>query len=166
MKNRNGYEVQYSESVPSQVRFWLEDAAKHNRRIRLFYGDTDRPDFERVHGRLPDAGKDWNEENDVTGYVGVSGGTNPIPLLLHNSKSTGGVGILIDCIVRMFVDGYEVYTHPEYHNKMDNAELKPSDMQPEYSTNIEVDGQIYARFRSLTSAKRYLAFMRGERMSK
>ena len=166
MKNRYGHEVEYSPDTSQNVIAHLERAAKYGYRVRVFYGDTDRPDFERVHGRLPDPGKDWNEENDVTGTIGVSGGIKPIPLLIHNRNSHGGGGILTNCIVRMFVNGHEVYRHPNYHNDMDRALVVPSDI-PDYAWAVAIDGtDIHARFKSHTSATRYLAFMQGKRMTK
>lgn len=166
MKNNSGYEVKWSKDTPESVIKWLESAAKYGYRIRLFYGDTERDDFEEVHGHKPDLGKDWGEEYDVTGEVGISTGREPIPLLIHNSRSTGGGGILFDCIVRLFVNGHEVYKHPNYHSRFDSAEVKPSELAPEYSHAVVIEGSEEARFHSEKSAKNWLAFMRGERMSK
>jgi hypothetical protein len=46
-------------------------------------------------------GKDWGEENDCIGYIGRSSGDIKIPILLKNSKSTGGGSILDHCIVKI-----------------------------------------------------------------
>lgn len=166
MKNRYGYEVQYSNEVPQSVVAHLERAAKYNYKIRVFYGDTERIDFERVHGHKADPGKDWNEENDVTGFIGVSGGVKPIILLIPTKQSHGGGSILVDSIVRLFVNGHQVYQHPNYHNKMDNAVIVPSDMSPAYSHNVEINGEVQARFHSEKSAIRWLKFMQGKRIAK
>ena len=120
-------------------------------RLRLFLGDTD-------------TGKPWNEENDVVGYVGRSTGTTKIPLLIANRRSMGGGGILTDCIVRLLVDGVEFYRHPKYTESVFTVE--DSDMQPEYSTNVKIDGELHARFRTPEKAARWIAFMKGERMGK
>ena len=166
----------YDVSTPDIVVAALERCIiKHltgeNIRVRFFYGDTDRPDFEKVHNRLPDPGKDWNEENDMSGYIGKSTGLQPIPLLLANSKSRGGGSILDGCIVRMLIQNplggfYEAYRHPNYHNAMERSSIiVPSDM-PEYEAMITIDGDVPARFKKYTSAVRYVSFMIGKRMTK
>lgn len=40
-------------------------------------------------------GESWNEEFDITGRIGRSTGSIPIPILVHNRNSTGG-GALLD----------------------------------------------------------------------
>ena len=123
----------------------------HNSRVRIWLGDKE-------------TGKDWLEENDVTGTIGRSMGPIRIPLLIANSRSLGGGGILTDCIVRLAVDGREVYRHPKYVEP--KFEITPSDMQPEYEVNVDVDGQTHARFRTRAKAERWVAFMTGKRMAK
>jgi hypothetical protein len=160
----------FGKDTPAKIRQWLETAREQERRVRVFYGDTEREDFEQVHGHKADPGKDWGEENDVIGYIGRSMGEKAIPLLIANSRSSGGGGILDDCIVRMFVKGragwQEVYQHPNYHSEYDNAEVVESALSPEYSHAVKTAGGEVARFHSERSAKNYLAFMRGERFSK
>lgn len=166
-------ETQYHDETPEKVKQWLENLMHTGRRVRLFYGDTDKKDFQRVHGRKPDAGNDWGEEYGVTGIVGRSTGLKPIPILLSNSGSTGGGAIMDDCIVRMFVKGrqgwQEVYHHPNYHSKFENAIVIKSDL-PQYSDMVvsQDNGkiEIQAGFHSSKSAHKWLAFMQGKRMSK
>lgn len=160
----------YEIDTPDSVVFWLENCIKehlrgNNKRVRIFYGDTDYPNFEKIHGRTPNPGHVWQEEYDVSGYIGKSTGEKPIPLMLANSRSSGGGGLLDGCIVRMIVDGYEVYRHPNYQNDMDKAEIVPSDLAG-YSHNVTANGEIHARFHSLKSAQRWLSFMQGNRMTK
>lgn len=163
-------ETCYSKDTPETVRRWLENVMHTDRRVRFFFGDTEREDFERVHGRKPEPGKDWGEENDVIGIVGRSNGLKPIPILLANKRSIGGGGILTDCIVRMFVKGrggwQEVYRHPNYHSDFETAKVHESELSPEYSHAVVVGCKEIARFHSEKSANNYLAFMRGERFSK
>jgi hypothetical protein len=174
MKNYSGYEVVWDEGTPSEVIKWIERAREDNRRVRIFMGDTERADFEKVHGHKPDPGKDWGEEFQVTGTIGISTGWKPCALLIHNSRSMGGGAISTSCIVRMFIQGrggwQEVYKHPNYHSHFDTAEVVVSELAPEYSHAVKVSEGDYlgeiARFHSERAAKNYLAFMRGERMSK
>lgn len=163
----NRSSMYYSPYTDPRVVTAIEDNLHNGRRLRIWYGDTDRPDFEKVHDRRPDPGKDWGEENDVTGTIGRSTGLKPIPLLIHNSRSYGGGAILTDCIVRIMSGSYEIYRHPNFHSDYDSAYVRPSELAPEYSHAVytEANGEV-ARFHSERSANNYLAFMRGERMSK
>jgi hypothetical protein len=137
-----------------------------NKRVRLFIGDTDRPDFEKVHSRKPEPGLDWNEAYDVTGYIRKSGGIEPCAIILNNRSSMYGPSVMDSCIVKIMVDNKVVYELVDYHNKLDSAEIVESELAPEYSHAVRVNGEEYARFHSEKSAKRYLDFMTGKRMSK
>lgn len=165
---RNGKltELFYNSQSDLRVVGIIEQNIHSDRRFRIFYGDTDRPDFEQVHNRKPDPGLDWGEENGVTGTIGRSTGRTPIPLLIHNSRSMGGGGIMTDCIIRILIDGREVYRHPNYHSEYDYATVQPSELAPQYSHAVVTGQGEVARFHSEKSAKNYLAFMQGKRMSK
>ena len=75
-------------------------------RLRVYYGDTK-------------TGRDWEEIYDVSGYIGNSTGTIKIPLLVHNSRSLGGGGLLDNAIVKIRSankrNGGVIYQHPKYH---------------------------------------------------
>ena len=95
----------YHEDTPQRVVNILENLRHNGSRLRIHYGDTD-------------TGRDWMDENDVTGYVGRSGGSIKIPLLIHNSRSSGGGGILDHCIVKITTTCQPkrtLYIHPKYH---------------------------------------------------
>jgi hypothetical protein len=78
----------YDESTNAEVIRVLERVRESRTRIRIHYGDIA-------------TGRDWMEENDVTGYVGRSTGTSKIPILVHNARSHGGGSILDHCIVKI-----------------------------------------------------------------
>lgn len=102
----------------------------------------------------------------MTGTVGKSTGTQPIPLLVHNSRSLGGGGLLDHCIVKI-VDistGKTLYKHPSYSCPEFKA-IEGSDL-PEYAANVTKDGELYARCKSYPSAYRLAAFMNGVRHNK
>jgi len=80
--NGTSYHIETSDKVIEV----LESIRKNNSRIVLDYGDIK-------------TGKSWNEQFDITGTIGRSTGINKIPILLHNSRSIGGVGILTHCII-------------------------------------------------------------------
>ena len=119
------------------------------RRLRVWYGDTD-------------TGRCWMEEHDVTGYVGRSTGSKPIPLLIHNSRSDGGSAILDHCIVRITARNPHVhridvlYTHPDFHIPTITIE----------GTSVLFDDKLQANFTTEKQAQRYAAFMSGARMSR
>lgn len=169
IKDRYGNlsQLYYSPHTDPTVAVLIEQNVHSGRRFRIFYGDTDRPDYEQVHGHRPDPGKDWGEENDVTGTIGRSMGPIKIPLLINNRRSMGGGAIMTDCIVRILINGREVYRHPNYHSQFDQARVIVSELAPEYSHAVYTDesGEV-ARFHSGRSAINWLAFMRGERMTK
>ena len=57
-------------------------------RIVIDYGDTE-------------TGKSWCEGYCVSGRIGRSTGHKPIPILIHNARSRGGVGILTHRIIKI-----------------------------------------------------------------
>lgn len=128
----------------------LEKARIFHKRVRLWLGD-------------PETGKNWHEENDVIGSIGRSMGPIRIPLLIATSRSMGGGGISTDCIMRLMVNGREVYRHPKYVEAV--YTMEDSDL-PEYATNVKIDGELHARFKTREKAERWVAFMKGERMGK
>jgi len=120
------------------------------KRVRLFYGDI-------VTGR------DWMEENDVTGFVGCSTGTEKLCLLLPRRTSTGGSAIMLSSIVRLMVDGIEKYGHPRYY--MPELIVVPG---PPVTVRLAGAGKYdyVARFDTDPAARRYIAFLKGERATK
>lgn len=102
----------YHEETPESIIEIIEEAMKSQRTIclRFCFGDTD-------------TGKDWCEENDTIGYLGRSTGEIKVPLLLKNSRSSGGGSLLDHCIVKIekvkkhthCPSYHEVYRHPNYH---------------------------------------------------
>lgn len=141
-------------------------ARKSGGRVRVWLGEV--LDAEPV---LP-----WLEEHCVTGRIGKSTGWVPIPLLIHDRRAMGGPGLLDNCIIRM-VDTEtkrELYRHPNYtehvfeikHEPLPRDESRP--YQPEINYRVYTDGgeSYVAGFRTEDQAERWVAFMKGERMSK
>jgi hypothetical protein len=98
------------------------------------------------------------EENDVTGYVGKSTGNQPIPLLVHNSRSFGGGALLDHCIVKVtdIATGRTLYQHPRYNAPQ--VTVKGSE--------VYIGGELYARCKDELQSWRLAAFMRGNRHAK
>ena len=57
----------YDSRTPDRLIAELETAMRHNKKVRIFLGDTE-------------TGRDWLEEYDVYGLVGRSGGSVKVPL--------------------------------------------------------------------------------------
>jgi hypothetical protein len=93
----------YGGQTPRAVIDVLESARANGQRLRLHWGDTS-------------TGQDWGDVNDVTGRIGRSMGPTRVPILLHNTRSTGGGAILDHCIVKITTSagGHVLYQHPTY----------------------------------------------------
>jgi len=138
MKTING--TTFNDNTPDAICSILNNAmGGRKQRLKLMYGDTV-------------TGKSWNAENDIIGYIGRSTGTTKIPLLIANSRSHGGGGILDHCILKItdVVTGIVLYQNPNLQKK--TFEIVPSDM-PQYSHNVLIDGELYSRHKTERSAK-------------
>ena len=142
----------YHKNTPDQVVSILDRCLSggRNTRLRIFYGDTA-------------TGRDWHEEHDVTGYIGRSTGSIKVPLLINNTRSTGGGAILDDNIIKIQHGNRVLYQHPIYN--AGEITIADSDL-PEYESNVLINGKIHARFKTTKQAERFAAFLKGERNSK
>ncbi len=157
----------YHDTTPRAVIDALEHARATGAKIRLFTGDSK-------------TGKEWFDEYDVYGTVGRSMGPIKVPLLIRTSRSCGGGAIGCDSIVRLFVNGREVWKHPNWKpfdytiRNIGADEMPPSNraypketlQSMGYTHAVDINGENHANFKSLDKAKRWVAFMRGERMCK
>jgi hypothetical protein len=139
----------FHRNTPQRVRDILESARQDGRRLRLFYGDTE-------------TGRDWMQEYDTIGTISRSIGTLKVPLLIASSRSISGMYILDDCIVRIMdvASREDLYRHPKYLtprlNLLHNGRI-------DHSWSVQRDGEEVARFKTREKAKRWIAFMLGER---
>ena len=129
--------------TPIEVCNILNDAisSRLSKRIRIFFGDKE-------------TGKDWNEFYDNIGYVGRSTGLIKIPLMIHNTRSTGGGAILDHCIVKITVDKKTVYQHPKYHCPIVIKGCSVIDTE---------DNNVIANCKDAEMAKRYFDYLKGTR---
>jgi hypothetical protein len=152
----------FDRDTPEVVVDRLEDARLNHYRIRIFLGD-------------PKTGRDWGEENDIIGYIGRSGGSIQVPLLLANRRSIGGGAILDECIVKIMVGRWTVFQVPRY--KCGEYEVKQTVTVPVSNDDQEAfeqgylwkvlkNGETVARFKRNAAAERWAAFMKGERHTK
>ena len=133
----------------SRVAVLLNRLTESKQRIRIVYGETE-------------TGKDWLEEYGVLGSIGKSTGSNQIPLLISNSRSTGGGAILEDCILKIVdVKSKKVlYQHDKYIAP--KFDIVPSII----GYSVAVGGKVQANFKTIKQAQNYIDFMLCKRMSK
>lgn len=133
----------YNFETPEAVVRVLEACRVSKTRVRLHYGD-----------RL--TGHDWHEENDCEGRLSRSTGKERIPILLHNTRSTGGDAILDRCIVGIRTTGKHsewLYKHPTYRAKVFTVHIVDT---TGYKYEVHADGEAVARFKTDTAAYRYI----------
>lgn len=136
--------LSFAEGTNDQVCSLISNLSRSTR-IRVWYGDTI-------------TGRSWNEENDITGYVGRSTGTVKVPLLINNTRSYGGPEMFSDSIIKMVDTRTKrvMYQHPTFN-------------QPVFTNNgaeILENGEHFGRNSTPASAARFCDFMNGKRMSK
>jgi len=143
----------FDENTCDRVKTVLAECYNKQYRVRIWYGDID-------------TGVSWLEEYDVTGTIGRSSGQAKIPLLIKNSRSNGGGGILCHCIIRIDVISSRrtIYKHPLFN--VPTLGVYPNldeDTKTKYPFIVLKYGTIQARFKSRTSAYNYIDFMTGDR---
>lgn len=157
-------ETHFNPRTPPEVVRILEECRisrnerRPGRRIRVRYG----------HTRGPKVGLDWLEEYDVEGTIGRSTGRIKVPLMIHNSRSTGGQAIMDDCIVRIIdTKTHKVlYSHPKYrHPKFTvrvsgpSANPFPPTCRSEMPAVVMADGKLHASFPSRRAAEAWVKKM-------
>jgi len=136
-----------------KVKECIEHCYNSNLRVRIWYGDID-------------TGLSWLDEYDVMGTIGRSTGQQKIPLLIKNSRSNGGGGILCHCIIRIDVISSKltIYKHPLFN--VPSLGVYPNldkDTKTKYPFIVLKYGTIQARFKSEKQATNYIDFMLGNR---
>lgn len=117
----------------------------------------------------PATGRDWGEDLDVTGFLGLSG---DLLILLPNSRSSGGTVVHSESIVKLMVRGTTIWQHPTYNRPTYTIGQPPArignvDMAADgYTSGVYADGENVANFKSLKRADRFVAFMEGRRMNR
>ena len=143
----------FNDETSDKIKECIEYCYNSNSRVRLWYGDIN-------------TGVSWLEEYDITGTIGRSTGQQKIPLLIKNSRSSGGGGILCHCIVRIDVINSRrtIYKHPLF--SVPTLGVYPNldeDTKTKYPFIVLKYGTIQARFKNKKAAYNYVYFMTGER---
>jgi len=143
----------FNDETCDKVKTVLTECYNNQCRVRIWYGDVE-------------TGVSWLDEYDIMGTIGRSTGQQKIPLLIKNSRSSGGGGILCHCIIRIDVISSRrtIYKHPLFY--VPTLGVYPNldeDTKTKYPFIVLKYGTIQARFKSRTSAYNYIDFMTGER---
>lgn len=147
---RSPYGTYYHDTTLPAVVAALDNAIQTGASVRLVLGD-------RTTGRA------WLEEWDVTGRVSRSMGPIKVPILLPSARSRSGGAILTDSIVRLFVNGREVYKHPTFSQALLTTAY---DVGQSYPATVLADNQVHARFKTATRAARWIDFMECKRLTR
>lgn len=147
----------YNTDTPDEVIAILERSRKTKLRIRIHMGYTDDPQ----PGESRKAkGRDWHEEYDVTGHVGRSTGQIKVPLMIANSRSTGGDSISDNRIIRIRTtgkNGKDLYRHPDYHTgKVTLHTIDEHANGKHYTASVKIDGETHANFETDAQARKWL----------
>ena len=143
----------FNEKTCDKVKNVLTECYNNQCRIRIWYGDID-------------TGVSWLDEYDVVGTIGRSTGQQKIPLLIKNSRSSGGGGILCHCIVRIdnISSRRTIYKHPSFTVPLLTvAANNDNDTKNKYPFIVLKYGTIQASFKNQKSAYNYVDFMLGNR---
>jgi hypothetical protein len=139
--------------------------SRRETRVRIFQGDTA-------------TGREWGEENNVTGYIGRSTGSIKIPLLINNRRSLDGPALSDNSILKIQTTSGRVlwqadnYVPPAWWSGLLSKPIKENGKT--YITGVwrrekhqaESEKVLYSRHITIESAARLADFMRGARGNK
>jgi len=140
IENGHDLPIAYHAETSPLVVAALERARKANWRVKIYLGDTK-------------TGVDWLEENDTTGYIGLSKGYQAMfPILVSNKRSMGGGRILDHCIlkIRQSKGDYVMYQASNYQNPQVSIRISKEDG---YAFETFVNDELYGRHKTLRQAK-------------
>ena len=146
--NGTSYDSRTSDAV---IRV-LENARLNRSRLHISLGETDGPNV----------GRDWLKEFDAHGYIGRSMGPIKVPLLIANTRSTGGGALLDHCVVRIrrSAGGRVLYQHPVYHfGTMEiRSKSEPVALPDGRVLRVDVfrDEELHAAFENMAQARRWV----------
>ena len=142
----------FSDKTNEKVKQVLTSCYNRKNRIRVVYGDVN-------------TGISWLDDYEVLGYVGKSTGIKPIPLLINNSRSTGGGGILTDSILKI-IDAKTKQVLFQNDKFIEPVLTKEISNYCDYLYDVRYNGELVARFKTEKQANNYIDFMQCKRMSK
>jgi hypothetical protein len=134
----------FSERTSVKLQTLINHLYSSGERLRFWFGDTV-------------TGKAWAEEHEIIGFIGKSTGIKPIPLLINNSRSLGGGGLLDGSIIRIDrIQGKRtIYQHENFDHGVSVS-----------GCQVLVFGVIHANCETEQKAQRLADFLTGKRYSK
>lgn len=144
----------YHIETPDAVIRVLEQYRGTQTRLRIFCGDVE-------------TGVAWTEEWHNMGRISRSCGRIKIPLLIANSRSLGGPGLLDNCIlgIRLIGGGRPwLYKNPKLDLGFWSA--SPLEGDDKYGGIVHHNGAEYARCGTYEKAQRLALYMDGKRDAK
>lgn len=136
----------YHADTPEPVVEVLETVRQNQRKVRLFYGNTQ-------------TGQSWFDEHDVIGRIGRSTGPIKVPLLIEPGE-IGGPALLDHCVIRIDSPRTVLYQHEQFRT----GEFSLVHGQVERAPwEVFIDQAVHARFQDKRQAQRYIDFMQGRR---
>lgn len=163
--NVNGTWLKYGKNIQSEgweykenEKLWnvIASLVHSGRRVRIWYGD--------------ETGRSWNEEYNITGIIGRSKGNLESPILINNSRSSGGLALLDDCIIRIddIKDKRTLYKHENFHVEKLEVEIESGSEYPYRVMQHKDSGEVQniANFKDNKRALRWIDFMNGNRYCK
>ena len=135
----------------------LENCRNNRNRVRIWYGDIT-------------TGKAWNEEYNVTGYISRSTGKIKVPLLINNTRSVGGIGLLDSAIIRVddIASKRTLYEVSNFHVDAMHCIYIEGDEYPYQVMQCKDNKEVLniANFKTEKRALHYIQFMEGKRYAK
>lgn len=156
IKLKDGTYEERDKSEMADIIWACEYARNYKERVRIWYGDPD--------------GRSWNEEYDIIGYLSRTTGPYSIPILLFSERSHGGMGVLVQRIIR--VDSVSskrtLYKHKNFYvEPMEiHEETEPELLEKGCSIGVYQGIRCAARFKTKKQAVNWIKFMTGERYCK
>ena len=138
----------YHADTPETVIAVLENHRRNQRKIRLFYGNTQ-------------TGQSWLDEYDVVGCIGRSTGPIKVPLLIPPGD-IGGPALLDHCLIGIDSPRKVLYQHDRFHVgeiTLTQGRLKRLPWE------VWIDQALQARFQAKRAAEHYIDFLQGKRFT-
>lgn len=140
IEDGNNLPIAYHVETSQEVIQALEFARKNRIRVKLYFGDKE-------------TGRDWCEEHDTVGYIGMSRGHEARwPILVYNERSYGGGAILDHCILKVKESKGNRVLFQAANYQQPDISIQHSDL-PEYAYNTLINGTLYGRHKTLKDAE-------------
>ena len=143
IEDGNNLPIAYKLKTSDNLVQVLERIRINKIRVKLNLGNTE-------------TGVSWNEENDITGRIGLSRGTQArFPILVYNSRSFGGGALMDDCILKITNTTTGAVMYQANNFKESIFEIKES-TQNGYTHSLYINGDLYSNHKNEKSVKKLI----------